>query len=70
MANYQVNLFDSETDSDEELREFAEIVYRRPYVIRPRPNHMELWDNHDFVARFRLSKGTVHIVLYCNNLNI
>lgn len=62
MAEIDVNIF-SDSSSDEELIDYINIIHRRPYTIRQRPNHLEFWDDTDFVFRFRLSKGTVAYLL-------
>lgn len=36
---------------------------RRPKTIRHRVNHLEEWDEYDFLARFRLSKRTVESIV-------
>ncbi|XP_031333815.1 putative nuclease HARBI1 [Photinus pyralis] len=62
MAVNDVNIF-SESDSDEELVNYVNILYRRPYVVRQRPDHLQFWDDVDFINRFRLSKETVQELL-------
>jgi len=46
----------SDEDDDEELFIF---VHRKPYTIRPRPNFFYIYDDNEFVIRFRLRKQTV-----------
>lgn len=62
MVEYEVNIF-SESDSDDDLRDYINILHRRPYTVRQRPNHFEFWDDEDFRIRFRLSKETVQHIL-------
>lgn len=58
---------DSDSSSDEEI-DF--LIYmnqnfklRRPYLLSVRIDHLNKWDDIDFIARFRLSKKTFKIVL-------
>lgn len=54
-----INIFEHlEDEEDEEM--FLQI--RRPYTIRVRRNHLDLWNDVDFRCRFRLSKETVLII--------
>jgi hypothetical protein len=50
-----INIF-SDDDEDEEN-------IRRPYMLRNKLNHFEIWDDVDFFARFRLRKQTVMLLL-------
>lgn len=61
MFDYDIEIF-SDSD-DEDLIDFVNMVYKRPYTIRIRPDHYNAWDDEDFFARFRLSKETVQQVL-------
>ena len=57
-AIVDVNIFEDLEDEDDE-----EIFFqRRPYSIRVRRNHLDLWDDIDFRCRFRLNKETVLII--------
>lgn len=62
MVEYEVDVF-SDDDDDEEMEILANVLYRRPYTVRQRPNHLEFWDDTDFKARFRLSKRSVQYIL-------
>ena len=54
-----INIFEHlEDEEDEEI--FFPI--KRPYTIRVRRNHLDLWDDIDFRCRFRLNKETVLII--------
>ena len=54
-----INIFEHlEDEEDEEI--FLRI--RRPYTIKVRRNHLDLWDDVDFRCRFRLNKETVLII--------
>ncbi len=47
-------------DSEEELEDFINIIYRRPPFVQERVDHLNYWDDVDFKNRFRLSKQTVY----------
>lgn len=57
----EVGIFDS--DSGSELEDWVEVVFRKPYVVRERLNHMNMWNDQEFKIRFRLSKETVNNLL-------
>lgn len=75
LPDIDVNIFSDSDDSIEDIEDFENILYRRPYTIRRRPDHMNFWDDEDFKIRFRLSKNTVnllvnqiqHLLLYTTN---
>lgn len=50
----------SDDDDDDDLLEENE---RRPYILRNKPQHIEIWDDVDFFSRFRLKKQTVLMLL-------
>lgn len=58
---YRVILFDY--DDENEVDEALIAMQRRPRIIYERKNYLELYDNDDFVNRFRLSKQTFHTLL-------
>lgn len=46
-------------DDDEEI-----IMYiNRPYTVRIRPNYFNIWNDLEFINRFRLSKEIVNNLL-------
>jgi len=49
------------SSSDDE--DFANIINRRPKNVRRQPAHFDEFDDMDFHARFRLSKGSTVEVL-------
>lgn len=56
--------FDVSDEDDNILRYIRHINKRRKdRVVRPRPNHFAIWDEKEFIARFRLSKETVHMII-------
>lgn len=57
---YRRIIFDNEDDMDDE-----EIIamQRRPRIFYERVNFIELYDDHDFINRFRISKDTFATVL-------
>lgn len=50
-----MNVFESDDDDDE----YYELIERRPYIIRNKPNNFQVWDDVEFFKRFRLKKDTV-----------
>lgn len=58
-----VNILSDSSDSDSDLEDYVNIVFRRPRILHQRVNHMNQWDDLDFFNRFRLSKHTVHILV-------
>lgn len=50
------------SDSDSDLEDYVNVAFRRPRILHERVDHMNHWDDLDFVHRFRLSKRTVHIL--------
>ena len=61
-------MFDEEcfevSDEDESiLRYVRQMKRRKDRVVRPRPNHFAIWDENEFINRFRLSKETVHMII-------
>lgn len=66
------NYYD-DSDSDNEtvniLNEFNR-YFNRPYVVRTRDNHVEKWDDIEFVRRFRVSKATANMILEIIQTNI
>jgi len=57
-----MDLFEIIDDDDQEIVNFLN-YQRRVYTIRPRVDHMNIWDDEDFRARFRISKDVVIQVL-------
>ena len=55
LLNVNINIFESDED---------EFVERRPYIIRNKPNNLEVWDDTEFFERFRLKKNTVLELLH------
>lgn len=51
-----INVFSDDSDEDEEDKV---TTIRRPYTMRVRTDHIAMWDDRDFFARFRLTKKTV-----------
>lgn len=52
-------LFDDDDDEDYEML----IIIRKPYTVRPRPDFLNIYDDGEFIARFRLCKETVLTVV-------
>ena len=50
-------------DSDDEIEDDFNLILRKPYTIRQRPNHLEYWDDEEFRCRFRLTKNATMYVL-------
>lgn len=50
-------------NDDNEIDEVVIAMQRRSRIFYERVNYLELYDNHDFINRFRLSKDTFHTVL-------
>lgn len=46
-------------DDDEQII----AMQRRPRIFYERINYSELYDDHDFINRFRISKATFSIIL-------
>lgn len=46
-------------DDDEEMVMFIE----RPYVVRIRPSHFNIWSEKEFFDRFRISKAVANEIL-------
>lgn len=62
--------FDVSDEDDNILRYIRHINKRRKdRVVRPRPNHFAIWDEKEFIARFRLSKGYVFASSLRNQVN-
>lgn len=57
-----MDLFEIIDDDDQEIVNFIN-YQRRVYTIRVRVDHMNIWDDEDFRARFRISKDVVIQVL-------
>lgn len=57
-----MDLFEIIDDDDVEIINFLN-YQRRVYTIRVRVDHMNIWDDEDFRARFRISKDEVIQVL-------
>lgn len=51
-----------ENDEDEEDYEIL-ILIRKPYTVRPRPDLLNIFDENEFLARYRLCKETVFKIL-------
>jgi len=56
---YRRILFDDDNVNDDEVI----AMQRRPKVFYERVNYLELYDDHDFINRFRLSKATFITIL-------
>ena len=56
---YRRILFDDENAIDDEII----AMQQRPKIFYARVNYLELYDDHDFINRFRLSKTTFKTVL-------
>jgi len=48
---------------DDEIDEAVIALQQRPRIFYERVNFLELYDNHDFLSRFRTSKETFRNVL-------
>ncbi|KAI4465993.1 hypothetical protein MML48_3g00015527 [Holotrichia oblita] len=50
---------------DADLLQLVQLVNpdRKPYTVRPRTDNMNVWDDNEFVRRFRLSKASVRNIL-------
>lgn len=59
--NMDVGNIYQELFEDDEDREDYEILtlIRKPYTVRPRPEFLNIYDEHEFITRFRLCKETV-----------
>ncbi|CAI6353257.1 unnamed protein product [Macrosiphum euphorbiae] len=55
---YRRLLFDDDDDDEEIIA-----MQRRPRIFYERVNYCELYDDHDFINRFRISKATFSMVL-------
>lgn len=56
-------MFNSDNSDDDEIREIETIRIRKEYRMFPRIDHLNKWDDGEFLYRFRLSKRTVCIIL-------
>jgi len=56
---YRRVLFDDDNENDDEVI----AMQRRPKIFYERVNYHELYDDHDFINRFRLSKATFNSIL-------
>lgn len=56
---YRRILFDEDNANDDEVI----AMQRRPRIFYERVNYLELYDDHDFINRFRLSKSTFSTIL-------
>lgn len=56
---YRRILFDEDNANDDEVI----AMQRRPRIFYERVNYLELYDDHDFINRFRLSKSTFNTIL-------
>ena len=45
------------------LRYFLKRREKRVHTFRERPNHFDVWNNDEFLKRFRLSKKSAKMVL-------
>lgn len=61
-----MDLFEVIVDDDQEIVNFMN-YQRRVYTIRVRVDHMNMWDDVDFRARFRISKDVIQILEYIND---
>lgn len=48
-------LFEDDDDEDDEIL----ILIRKPYTVRPRPDFLNMYNEDEFLTRFRLCKETV-----------
>ncbi|CAI6371063.1 unnamed protein product [Macrosiphum euphorbiae] len=48
---------------DDEIDEAVIALQQRPRIFYERVNYLELYDNHDFISRFRTSKETFRTLL-------
>jgi len=56
-----INIFDSDEDSDD----CNELIIRKQYVLKMKPDNFKIWDDTEFFQRFRLKKGTVlHLLAF------
>lgn len=62
--NLDLDLSDGDSD-DDEFMEFVLLITfpRRRKVVRQRPDHFEMWRDHEFLERFRLAKNTVRFIV-------
>lgn len=56
---YRIVLFDDDNANDDEII----AMQRRPKIFYERINYLEFYDDHDFINRFRLSKGIFNTIL-------
>jgi len=56
---YRRILFDEDNANDDEVI----AMQRQPRIFYERVNYLELYDDHDFINRFRLSKATFNTIL-------
>lgn len=56
---YRRILFDHENANDDEVI----ALQRRPKIFYERVNYLEMYDDHDFINRFRVSKATFKSIL-------
>lgn len=56
---YRRVVFDDDDENDDEVI----AMQRRPKIFYERVNYLELYDDHDFLNRFRLSKATFNTIL-------
>ncbi|XP_066581979.1 putative nuclease HARBI1 [Prorops nasuta] len=54
----------SHNDEDEEIMDWMILISRKPYTIRERPNFFNIYDENEFLTRFRLQKLTVLKLLH------
>jgi len=56
---YRRILYDDDSKNDDEVIG----MQLRPRIFYDRINYLELYDDHDFINRFRLSKATFNTIL-------
>lgn len=62
-----MNLYEIINDDDQEIVNLMD-YQRHVYTIHLRVNHMTIWDDQDFRAKFKISKDVVFLVLgFINN---
>ncbi|KAF5306061.1 hypothetical protein FQA39_LY09039 [Lamprigera yunnana] len=66
MLNY------NDLTDDEDFLELVEhiVVPRAPRQYQQRPNHFEIWNDKQFITRFRLSKAVVTLITEETELEI
>lgn len=63
IEDFGQNILNIDDSDDEELLEIEAIRIRKEYRMYPRIDHMHMWEDSEFLYRFRLSKRVVAIFL-------